>query len=225
MSTMITKLVLGSIPLTLSFRAGNFPSKFRKKFFWGKYHVKFRHLVHFSWSQNPGIKASPILGFGIEKMGQDGIPRLESVVVQSEHFPLFVVTTEAGLCNFYRDNEEDDTCSPERKKKGQRFRPLMTLKQRRRSLLSATSLPIQIPNRTTGLVSDGVLQQDSGIPGSPVDRWKRALRQVHTLSDPWAKLQMENLPTEKAKRCRYSALKKKWVTDEVSVKMENEVCC
>lgn len=101
----------------------------------------------------------------------------------------------------------------------------MTLKQRRRSLLNATSLPIQIPNHPTGLVSDGVLQQDSGISGSPLDRWKRALRQVHTLSDPWAKLKLEDLPTEKAKRYRYSALKKKWVTDEVCVKMESEVGC
>jgi len=99
----------------------------------------------------------------------------------------------------------------------------MTLKQRRRSLLSATSLPIQIPNRTAGVGIDGQLPQDSGVSGSPMDRWKRALRQVHTMSDPWAKLRMESLPTERAKRYRYSALKKKWVTDEVSVKMENEV--
>jgi len=101
----------------------------------------------------------------------------------------------------------------------------MTLKQRRRSLLSASSLPIQIPNHPTGLVSDGLLQQDSGIiSGSPLHRWKRALRQVHMLSDPWAKLQLESLPTEKAKRYRYNALKKKWVMDEVCVKMESEVC-
>lgn len=124
---------------------------------------------------------------------------------------------------FYRDTEEDDVCSPDTKKStGPRFRPLMTLKQRRRSLLSATSLPIQIPNRTAGVGIDG-LPQDSGVSGSPMDRWKRALRQVHTMSDPWAKLKMESLPTERAKRYRYSALKKKWVTDEVSVKMENEV--
>lgn len=109
-----------------------------------------------------------------------------------------------------------------RRLSGLRFRPLMTLKQRRRSLLSASSLPIQIPNRPTG---DGLPQQDSGISGSPLDRWKRAVRQVHTLSDPWAKLNLESLPTEKAKRYRYSALKKKWVMDEVSVKMECQVCC
>jgi len=98
----------------------------------------------------------------------------------------------------------------------------MTLKQRRRSLLSASSLPIQIPNRLSGRGCDGV-QQDSGISDSPVGRWKRALRQVHTLSDPWAKYGIEGLPTERAKRYRYSALKKKWVTDEVCVKMESEV--
>jgi len=101
----------------------------------------------------------------------------------------------------------------------------MTLKQRRRSLLSASSVPIQIPNRPTGFGNDGPFPQDSGISGSPMDRWKRALRQVHTMSDPWAKFKMESLPTERAKRYRYSALKKKWVTDEVSVKMENEVHC
>ena len=101
----------------------------------------------------------------------------------------------------------------------------MTLKQRRRSLLSASSLPIQIPNRPAGLGNDGLLQHDSGISGSPMDRWKRAVRQVRALSDPWAQFNLESLPTEKAKRYRYSALKKKWVADEVSVKMESEVCC
>jgi len=99
----------------------------------------------------------------------------------------------------------------------------MTLKQRRRSLLSATSLPIQIPNRPTGLGSDGQPLQDSGISGSLVGRWKRAMRQVQTLSDPWAEFNLESLPTERAKRYRYSALKKKWVMDEVSVKMESKV--
>ena len=131
------------------------------------------------------------------------------------------------MCLHHRDNEDDEVCLPERRKSsGQRFRPLMTLKQRRRSLLSASSLPIQIPNRPNGAGSDGQLQQqDSGISPSPVGRWKRALRQVRTLSDPWAKFELESLPTEKAKRYRYSALKKKWVTDDVSVKMESEVCC
>jgi len=118
---------------------------------------------------------------------------------------------------FCRDNE-DDLCLLEKKK---RFRPLMTLKQRRRSLLSV-SAPIQIPSRQTSVGSDGT--QDSGISGSPMDRWKRAVRQVQTLSDPWAQFNIENLPTEKAKRYRYSALKKKWVTDDVYVKMETEVC-
>jgi len=99
----------------------------------------------------------------------------------------------------------------------------MTLKQRRRSLLSASSFPVQIPNRPTGFGNNGLLSQDSGISGSPMDRWKRALRQVHTMSDPWAEFNMESLPTERALRYRYSSLKKKWVTDEVTVKMENEV--
>jgi len=137
-----------------------------------------------------------------------------------------MVVKVIAVCLHCRDNEDDDVCLPERRRSsGQRFRPLMTLKQRRRSLLSASSLPIQIPNRPNGSGSDGQLQQDSGISPSPVGRWKRALRQVRTLSDPWAKFELESLPTEKAKRYRYSALKKKWVTDEVSVKMESEVCC
>lgn len=125
----------------------------------------------------------------------------------------------------YRDNEEDDTCSPETAQlTGQRFRPLMTLKQRRRSLLNAVYLPIQIPNHSAGGSTDGPPQPDSGVSGSPLDRWKRAVKQVHSLPDPWAKLNLDSLPTEQAKRYRYSALKKKWVTDDVSVKMENEVC-
>ena len=47
------------------------PSKFGKKYFSGKYHAKFGYFAHFSSSRNPGIKASPIPGFGIEKIGRD----------------------------------------------------------------------------------------------------------------------------------------------------------
>jgi len=48
MSTLITYLVLGSSPLTLSFRARNCPSKFGKRYLSGKYHEKFEHFVRFS---------------------------------------------------------------------------------------------------------------------------------------------------------------------------------
>ena len=40
--------------------------------------------------------------------------------------------------------------------------------------------------------------------------------------DPWEKFKLDELPVEKALRHRYSALLKKWNTEEVVVKMEKE---
>lgn len=122
-------------------------------------------------------------------------------------------------------DDDDDDGSGDRmeevRRTGQNFRPLMTLKQRRRSLLSATSISIDIPQRLPSAGFD-FMRQDSGIALSPVDRWRRAVRQIRTLTDPWAKFSLETLPTERATRHRYNALKRRWVVDEVLVKMEKE---
>jgi elongation factor 2 kinase len=123
-----------------------------------------------------------------------------------------------------QDEESEDRLSEAANRNGRRFRPLMTLKQRRRSLLSSTSLSIEIPARrpSFGPNSCELMRQDSGIALSPLDRWRRAVRRIRTLTDPWEKFAIEMLPTERAKRHRYNALKKRWVVDEVLVKMERE---
>lgn len=54
--------------------------------------------------------------------------------------------------------------------------------------------------------------------------WSRALRKIHSMEDPWEKFNIGALPAEKAVRYRYNALKQKWVQDEVTVKMEEQVC-
>ncbi|KAK2714424.1 hypothetical protein QYM36_008848, partial [Artemia franciscana] len=41
------------------------------------------------------------------------------------------------------------------------------------------------------------------------------------MNDPWEKFHFEDFPTEKAIRHRYNALKKEWVRDEVTVRMES----
>jgi len=101
---------------------------------------------------------------------------------------------------------------------GQHFRPLMSLRQRRRSVLSASAVPIAIPKSSSN--GQRLLRLDSGLSMSPRDRWKQAVRQVRTLSDPWAKFSIDKMPIENAKRHRYNALLKKWVIDDVIVQME-----
>lgn len=116
------------------------------------------------------------------------------------------------------DNDRDTVNS-------NRFKPRMTLKQRRRSLLSATGLTI--PSRN--LIVDPSLSITEMSPKlsspvvSPLDNWKKAIKKIHLMKDPWKGFHLEELPTETATRHRYNALKKQWVVDTVSVKIEKEV--
>lgn len=42
------------------------------------------------------------------------------------------------------------------------------------------------------------------------------------MGDPWEKFHLDEYRTESAKRHRFHALKKRWVVDEVLVKMEKQ---
>jgi elongation factor 2 kinase len=42
------------------------------------------------------------------------------------------------------------------------------------------------------------------------------------MGDPWEKFHLDLYPTEKAKRYRYNAVRKSWVTDDVVIKMQPE---
>ena len=99
----------------------------------------------------------------------------------------------------------------------QPFRPLMTLKQRRRSKLGGRpSLKVHV----------NLERHDSGYePGSdsPRANWLNALKKLRKLKDPWRAFRIEELPVETCTRYRYHALKKKWVIDRVQVKVEREV--
>ena len=105
------------------------------------------------------------------------------------------------------------------------FRPLMTLKQRRRSKLGGTVI-----NNLNLRWEDGFPQPaatasppSSAELTSPRDNWRRALRLVRQLTDPWAQYGIEQRAAEVCTRHRYHALKRKWVVDRVTVKMEDEV--
>lgn len=52
--------------------------------------------------------------------------------------------------------------------------------------------------------------------------WRLALMKARCHSDPWENFHLEDCPTERANRHRYNALKKEWVVDEVSVKMQQD---
>lgn len=105
-----------------------------------------------------------------------------------------------------------------------RFKPRMTLKQRRRSLLSATGLAIPSLNHYVdpSLNITEVSPKPSPVV-SPLAQWKKALQKIHLMKDPWEGFHLEELPTEIVTRHRYNALKRQWVVDTVSVKIEKEV--
>ncbi|KAF6777300.1 hypothetical protein AHF37_03675 [Paragonimus kellicotti] len=55
-----------------------------------------------------------------------------------------------------------------------------------------------------------------------VGLWKRALYKIRSIDlDPWLDFYRHNIPVQTATRHRYSAIKKKWVVDEIQVKMES----
>nr|CAH0112923.1 unnamed protein product [Daphnia galeata] len=54
------------------------------------------------------------------------------------------------------------------------------------------------------------------------NNWRHALIKARSHTDPWEKFHLEDCLTENANRHRYNALKKEWVIDEVSVKMQAE---
>ena len=130
---------------------------------------------------------------------------------------------------FYQSDSEDEDAD-EMEDQPQQLKPLMTLRQRRHSKL----LGIDIPNLNLQNARAKAAQKESAKfdVGSPVGtrpmtktarkNWTRALKKVRSIEDPWEKFHIEDLEAETAIRYRYNSLKKKWVTDEVIVKMEKK---
>ncbi|EFX89875.1 hypothetical protein DAPPUDRAFT_299989 [Daphnia pulex] len=54
------------------------------------------------------------------------------------------------------------------------------------------------------------------------NNWRHALMKARCHTDPWEKFHLEDCPIENANRHRYNALKKEWVIDQVTVKMQAE---
>ena len=81
MSTLITCLVLGLSPLTLSLEPAIVPQNSEKKYFSGKYHVKFGHFVRFHNPEIPGLKHRQSRDSGLRKWSviPESYPGLESV--------------------------------------------------------------------------------------------------------------------------------------------------
>jgi len=127
---------------------------------------------------------------------------------------------------FYQSDDEDDEMGDE----PEPLKPLMTLRQRRHSKL----LGIDIPNLNIQSARAKAAQKEAATVdvGSPVGQrpmtktarknWTKALKKVRSIEDPWEKFHIENLTAETAVRYRYNSLKKKWVSDTVTVKMEKE---
>lgn len=52
--------------------------------------------------------------------------------------------------------------------------------------------------------------------------WNRALSKASSAGDEWETFDVEGIPAERATRYRYDAIHCRWVTDDVTVKMETE---
>ncbi len=85
----------------------------------------------------------------------------------------------------------------------------------RRKLAHSQSAPLE-SGKTSWLRSHS--------DGDWKDAWKSAVRKAREAKDLWAKQNIvESCKTEKALRYRYNAFEKRWVRDEIEVKMQSEV--
>ncbi|THD22045.1 Elongation factor 2 kinase [Fasciola hepatica] len=58
----------------------------------------------------------------------------------------------------------------------------------------------------------------------PAQMWKRALKKLQSVDlDPWLDFQTHHIPAQTAVRHRYNVIKKKWVVDELQVKIERNL--
>ena len=110
------------------------------------------------------------------------------------------------------------------------WKPVMTLKQRRHRKLSAVPDVELFNDHLPRLNSISHIKIDNNSTSpfetdtpSPRMNWLKAFRKIKTLSDPWAKYRIQDRKSEIVVRHRYNAVKKTWETDEVNVKVEEEV--
>ncbi|CAH8453829.1 unnamed protein product [Schistosoma haematobium] len=74
-------------------------------------------------------------------------------------------------------------------------------------------------------ISEITLQSDTSMSEqqNALILWQRAFKKVKSIDlDSWSNLPWDKCPVRCALRHRYSAIKKKWVVDEVQIKMESE---
>ena len=147
------------------------------------------------------------------------------------------------------DNEEDEearrAAAAARGRRRSSQRPFMSLQQRRLSKLGYKNLGLQldavnlnqlqqkhtqaiaIQNRQNNAAQQTIAES----PSSPTNntwspakrRWRRALKLITVMKDPWAKYRIDKYQEEEVVRHRYNPLLKKWVKDNMKVKMEAEV--
>jgi elongation factor 2 kinase len=107
------------------------------------------------------------------------------------------------------------------------FKPALTLRQRRRQNLGYEDVGLKIrklsdcdPVGKKRTVSETETPSPCITPSK--QKWMHAMKKLRNLRDPWEKFHLDELKVETCTRHRYNALKKKWVTDKVQVKMETE---
>ncbi|CAD5123761.1 DgyrCDS12072 [Dimorphilus gyrociliatus] len=118
------------------------------------------------------------------------------------------------LTDLVNNNVED---SEERQDETPKKKVQLSLRQRRRSRAVPFKMHLNLLEQSHQPLSAVHVEKTS----SPRSHWLSALRKLKTMKDPWLEFHIENHPTETCKRHRYNALKKKWVVDDIEVKMES----
>lgn len=95
------------------------------------------------------------------------------------------------------------------------------------SKLLLSYVPQENPVGMAGFRSKFNLHNKISYTGSAESRsvyvrnlWRTAAKKVLKLKDPWSEFHIEKIPAEKAIRHRYNSIKKAWIKDECTVKIE-----
>ncbi|CAG0886279.1 unnamed protein product [Cyprideis torosa] len=167
--------------------------------------------------------ATPTAGNSRKGSLDDGFEEEEMVMD-----PLSLADLKRPYCAFECSDdgagyEDDDEASSDDNggKPTKLFSVAMRLAAKKKRVTSKPPSGSRIKGRVEDDVEKSVKKVLPKLNSSKL-RWVSAVAKAISLEDKWDSFDVENLPTENAKRYRYNALRSEWVEEMCTVKMEKE---
>lgn len=100
----------------------------------------------------------------------------------------------------------------------------ISLRERRRSRVQGMPLNVcGLPNMSQMGANGNIQLQPSALASKKAAVWRRALNKAIASGDPWSSEGFDSVQPEVAARYRFDTRSRKWVVDQVHVKMQDKV--